>query len=200
MGIKGYVVRGTKGARTVYAYGPGMGFGDACEEIPAFAFERLDAAAGARDHMVRLGCEAAIFRVHADGREERLPSYEEALGELERLRAVEALNVGAIDASLTRLGAVTGTIGPMPRHDPRCLIHDGAGCSFEAGCDAGRALMPPSDPLAALEAAERRLLEAGGWTCANNDGRWREASARGWCERHEAIQIARRRLAAKGGA
>jgi hypothetical protein len=82
MGAQGYVVKGTKGPRDVYAYGPGMGFGDACEEIDAHAFERLDAAAGARDHMVRLGCEATIYRVHDDGRETPLPSYEEALAAL----------------------------------------------------------------------------------------------------------------------
>ncbi len=173
---KGYVVRGThRRGWPVFAYDHSGAFGGPSEtDIPLHVFPSLDTASGARAHMVRCGCtDVAIFRVHADGREERLPSYEEALGELERLRAVEALNVGAIDASLTRLGAVTGTIGPMPRHDPRCLIHDGAGCSFEAGCDAGRALMPPSDPLAALEAALSAMAAA---------------------------IVERRRLAAKGGA
>ena len=92
----GYVVKGTKGPRDVYAYGPGMGFGDACEEIDAHAFERLDAAAGARDHMVRLGCEATIFAVAEDGAETPLPSYEEALAEIERTRAVAPILIAGV--------------------------------------------------------------------------------------------------------
>lgn len=162
---------------------------------------------------------AEIFRVHDDGREERLPSYEEALGEIgrvagldqanreahqaiaklkrdledesrrfheartdadvaagllaeankeiERLRAIEALNVGAIDASLVRLGAVTGAIEPMP-----------------------------VDLLSALEAAERRLLEAGGWTEEGPD-KWSLEGVT-W-DRRDAVGIARYH-AAKGGA
>jgi hypothetical protein len=186
--------------------------------------------------MVRCGCtDVAIFRVHADGREERLPSYEEALGELERLRAVEALNVGAIDASLTRLGAVTGTIGPMPRHDPRCLIHDGREERLPSYEEALAGLQTVSDvlavfgvpddgtglpqrlqllhegahddPIAALEAAERRLLEAGGYQPEPNESAWWRSRSGVLTARDEAVsivrhefQIERRRLAAKGGA
>ena len=85
--------------------------------------------------------DVSILRVHADGREERLPNYEEALA---------------------LLGA---------------------------------------DPLAALEAAERRLLERQGWE-ARPFGMWLRRSAGGAQQttQENAVQIERRRLAAKGGA
>ena len=188
MAIKGYVVRCEQESGR-----PGMP-----HEYTGHNNTLAEAVSDLARAMPHYG-KGSIFRLHPDGREERLPSYEEALGELERLRAVEALNVGAIDASLTRLGAVTGTIGPMPRHDPRCLIHDGAGCSFEAGCDAGRALMPPADPLAALEAAERQLLESARWTPGDR-GFWIDPDDGTQWPREGAISDVRRRLAAKGGA
>ena len=128
---KGYVVRG-------------MAPGDVLHEE---ARDALGAAVGTWTALVQLGAaRPRIFRVHDDGREERLPSYEEALA---------------------LLGA---------------------------------------DPLAALEAAERRLLEAGGWhLCSTSAGfgveRWRRASAPDAHEsRTVALTIERRRLAAKGGA
>lgn len=62
-----------------------------------------------------------------------LAALRSVLSEIDRLRAVEALNVGAIDASLTRLGATVGTVGPMP-----------------------------VDVFAALHAAEEAVLVAGG--------------------------------------
>jgi len=63
------------------------------------------------------------------------------------------------------------------------------------------------DPLAALEAAERRLLEAGAWREMAPSGKWIDGVA-GLCEsRAVALTIARlaakgarARLAAKGGA
>ncbi len=88
--------------------------------------------------------------------------------ELDRLRALEALNVGAIDASLVRLGAVTGAIGPMP-----------------------------ADPLAALEAAEVRLLESARWTPGDR-GFWIDPDDGTQWPRAGAISDVRRRLAAKG--
>ena len=87
--------------------------------------------------------DVAIYRVHPDGREERLPSYEEAL---------------------TLLGA---------------------------------------DPLTALEAAERRLLEAGGWREIEPGGRWyHPVIGHRWKGAALADEKSRRRerLAAKGGA
>jgi hypothetical protein len=156
-----------------------MGFGDACEEIPAHEFERLDAAAGARDHMVRLGCEAAIFRVHPDGREERLPSYEEALDRLDR----DDEHVKAIDHYREGLYRILrGEVDPI----------EIAGTYL--GEDA-----PKSDPLATLEAAERRLLEAGGWTPGDR-GFWIDPDDGTQWPREGAISDVRRRLAAKGGA
>jgi hypothetical protein len=116
---------------------------------------------------------AEIFRVHDDGREERLPSYEEALGEVERLRAdVAGMRAGLLDAAgqSRRLGAVI------------------------------------ADPLSALEAAERRLLEAGGWVLAEPDvygtERWSHPTWQGGRSegRQVALTIERRRIAAKGGA
>ena len=90
--------------------------------------------------------DVSIFRVHDDGREERLPSYEEAL-------------------------ALLG-----------------------------------GDPLAALEAAERRLLEAGGYQPEPNESAWWRSRSGVLTARDEAVsivrhefQIERRRLAAKGG-
>ena len=65
-------------------------------------------------------------------------------------------------------------------------------------------LTPAGDPLAALEAAERRLLEAGGWTALgkmdrHGRDRWRSKDGLTEC-RQVALTIERRRLAAKGGA
>ena len=126
--------------------------------------------------------DIAIFRVHDDGREERLPSYEEALGEIARLREVlgckaeEETHVVA-ERLLTEIercvDALKGAVGPTP-----------------------------ADPLAALEAAERRLLEAGGWRPsgdADYSGYWHGRDGRMY-KQAVAILAERRRLAAKGGA
>ena len=60
-----------------------------------------------------------------------------------------------------------------------------------------------ADPLAALEAAERRLLEAGGWR-EDSPGWWNDGltgvSTISTERRSVALTIERRRLAAKGGA
>ncbi len=185
MAIKGYVVRFLDGET-------------ACEVTP----DSLTSAVRAVRELPAY--DASIFRVHDDGREERLPSYEEALAEIERLRVIEALNVGAIDASLVRLGAVTGAIGPMPRLDLATLCDERDSCedARELFDLIGRirevAVAQSSDPLAALEAAERRLLEAGGWIEAK-DGWVCPVRNLVWM-RDRAVTIERRRLAAKGGA
>ena len=119
--------------------------------------------------------EDGIYRQSVDGPPRPCVVVESAharamLDELDRLRAIEALNVGAIDASLVRLGAVTGAIGPMP-----------------------------GDPLAALEAAERRLLESARWTPGDR-GFWIDPDDGTQWPREGAISDVRRRLAAKGGA
>ena len=146
MAVKGYVVRGThRRGWPVFAYDHSGAFGGPSEtDIPLHVFPSLDTASGARAHMVRCGCsDVAIFRVLDDGREERLPSYEEALALLD------------------------------------------------------------GDPLAALEAAERRLLEAGGWR-EDSPGWWNDGlagvSTISTERRTVALTIERRRLAAKGGA
>lgn len=185
MGARGYVVRGKhRRGWPVFAYDHGGAFGGPSEtDIPLHVFPSLDTASGARAHMVRCGCsDVAIFRVLDDGREERLPSYEEALAEIDRLREVlgckaeEETHVVA-ERLLTEIercvDALKGAVGPMP-----------------------------VDPLAALEAAERRLLEAGGWRPSGNadySGYWHGQDGRMY-KQAVAILAERRRLAAKGGA
>lgn len=61
---------------------------------------------------------------------------------------------------------------------------------------------PVVDPLAALEAAERRLLEAGGWRIepsawTHGAERWERGGENE--SRQVALTIERRRIAAKGG-
>ena len=135
--IKGYVVRGLYKGRH-------MGISDLHGSTAGLRephpFAALDYAAERAIELRRFDwSDVAIFRVLDDGREERLPSYEEALA------------------------------------------------------------MLGGDPLAALEAAERRLLEAGGWVEV-------EVGADIWKRETEertgsyALAIERRRLAAKGGA
>ena len=141
MGARGYVVRGThKGQHAAISDVDGT---SPAERKPN-PFATINEAV---TRVVWLGpfgwSDVAIFRVLDDGREERLPSYEEAL---------------------TLLGA---------------------------------------DPLAALEAAERRLLEAGGWrlnTLAAGFGVERWERGHDVESRTVALSIERRRLAAEGGA
>ena len=183
MGSKGYVVRGKhKGQHAAISDVDGT---SPAERKPN-PFATINEAV---TRVVWLGpfgwSDVAIFRVHDDGREERLPSYEEALGELVRLREVlgckaeEETHVVA-ERLLTEIercvDALKGAIGPTP-----------------------------ADPLAALEAAERRLLEAGGWLRETADAygseRWSHPTWKGGKEgRSMALSIERRRLAAKGGA
>ncbi len=179
MAIKGYVVRGThRRGWPVFAYDHSGAFGGPSEtDIPLHVFPSLDTASGARAHMVRCGCsDVAIFRVLDDGREERLPSYEEAL----------ALLDGATSSDAYLANVSTQLLATMRENDRLRAIE-------------------PADPIAALEAAERRLLEAGGWhLCSTSAGfgveRWRRASAPDAHEsRTVALTIERRRLAAKGG-
>ena len=160
--IKGYLVRAKDGAGNMAG---------------SSTRSTLGGAARALDVLAATGCtDVAIFRVLDDGREERLPSYEEALAEIARLREVlgckaeEETHVVA-ERLLTEIercvDALKGAVGPMP-----------------------------VDPLAALEAAERRLLEAGGWTEEGPD-KWSLEGVT-W-DRRDAVGIARYH-AAKGGA
>ena len=167
MAIKGYVVRGTA-------------LGDVQH------VEKRDTLGAAVSTWTALVMNEAvrprIFRVLDDGREERLPSYEEALDRLDR----DDEHVKAIDHYREGLYRILrGEVDPI----------EIAGTYL--GEDA-----PKSDPLAALEAAERRLLEAGGWRPsgdADYPGYWRDRDGRMF-KQAVAILAERRRIAAKGGA
>ncbi len=168
MASKGYVVKRTI-CDGVYSY-PCTSLGNVFEEWR---------------EMVALGALAIdIYRVHPDGREERLPSYEEALGALSILRdEVQAAQ------DYKRGGMSCGGPPLLWTCPPSALkellrLADGA---------------PVADPLAALEAAERRLLEAGGWTPGDR-GFWIDPDDGTQWPREGAISDVRRRLAAKGGA
>ena len=137
-------------------------------------FTTLDYAAERAIELRRFDwTDVAIFRVRDDGAEERLPSYEEALTSLQTVSDVLAAFGVPAD----------GTALPQRLQ----LLHEGA----------------HADPLAALEAAERRLLEAGGWR-EDSPGWWNDGltgvSTISTERRSVALTIERRRLAAKGGA
>jgi exonuclease VII small subunit len=155
MAIKGYVVRG-------------MAPGDVLHEE---ARDALGAAVGTWTALVQLGAaRPRIFRVHDDGREERLPSYEEALREIERLthdledegrRFQEARTDADVAAGLLaeankeieRLREVLGCKAEEETH----VVAERLLTEIERCVDAlkGAVGPTPADPLAALEAAER---------------------------------------------
>jgi len=162
--IKGYVVRGTALGDVQYVEKRDI-LGAAVSTWTAFVMNEV--------------VRPRIFRVHSDGREERLPSYEEALTALSEIR-------GEVEHALNR--------GECPPSTLRALLRIAGGQSES------------TDPIAALEAAERRLLEAGGWAIAEPDvygtERWSHPTWQGGRSegRQVALTIERRRIAAKGGA
>lgn len=180
--VKGYVVRGTWDTGPVVCHVPGGFWHDRSPHV----FREIEYARSQRGLMLQQGCtDVSIFRVHADGREERLPSYEEALTELGRLRAVETVVIAACE-TFERFESggerpSRGELGDMVSAMRASL----GGQSAQA-----------ADPLAALAAAERRLLEAGGWTEEGPD-KWSLEGVT-W-DRRDAVGIARYH-AAKGGA
>ena len=170
MAIKGYVVRYTNDRGTFYVTAPkwldDFTIGSRADE--GSLFETLGGATAAARHPRRVA-DVAIFRVLDDGREERLPSYEEALAGLQTVSDVLAV-FGVPD---------DGTGLPQRLQ----LLHEGA----------------HDDPIAALEAAERRLLESARWTPGDR-GFWVDPDDGTQWPREGAISDVRRRLAAKGGA
>lgn len=179
MGSRGYVVRGKdRQGRDCWASGDVAGFARASRRESATAYADLDSAIEGWAFMHGTCHDVTILAVAEDGTETALPSYEKALGELVRLREVlgckaeEETHVVA-ERLLTEIercvDALKGAIGPTP-----------------------------ADPLAALEAAERRLLEAGGWREVEA-GRWKNSDGFR-AATVNALDIERRRLAAKGGA
>ena len=156
--IKGYVVRGTDKRGNI---------------VTGDGITTTEAAVRATRTLTWGGCtDVAIFRVLDDGREERLPSYEEALTALSEIR-------GEVEHALNR--------GECPPSTLRALLRIAGGQSES------------TDPLAALEAAERRLLESARWTPGDR-GFWIDPDDGTQWPREGAISDVRRRLAAKGGA
>ena len=192
MNAKGYVVRGKRGSdgAAITAWTSGRGIG---EPISAAVFGTPGLAAGASEGLLYRGCtDVAIFRIHPDGREERLPSYEDARGALSILR-----DEAQAAQNYKRGGMSCGGPPLLWTCPPSALkellrLADGA---------------PVVDVLAALEAAERRLLEEGGYQPEPNESAWWRSRSGVLTARDEAVsivrhefQIERRRLAAKGGA
>ena len=110
-----------------------------------------------------------------EGREMSPSDVRRMLDEIDRLRGL------AVFASLL-LAAL---------EDPGATPED----ETQAALDLRRALGEPTDPLAALEAAERALLAAGGWRRSRGDMWAHDAHG----EEHEgcAVIIERRRCAEK---
>ena len=195
MGIKGYVVRWV-----------GSGDGKRWCDSPG------EAAAEAWGRSLSDRCsDVAIFRVHADGREERLPSYEEAIGEIERLKdrsrmvrdVDEALHAAGIEARHGEKLGERAARAAMHRCEGPCCNKPAAGVTCSEECAANlSAWLNQGDPFAALEAAERRLLEAGGWRPGPRPGIWTDPHG-GNCSQADAVYSERldisTRLAAKGG-
>ena len=148
---KGYVVRGThRRGWPVFAYDHSGAFGGPSEtDIPLHVFPSLDTASGARAHMVRCGCtDVAIFRVHDDGREERLSSYEEALQRSQDVASILTDGVPAIMRSSAP--ATREQIGA-------------AACQMLKAIERALSVLRGSEaPLATLDIERRRLAAKGG--------------------------------------
>lgn len=192
---EGYVVRGKD--RQGQAVTCWTEDGAAVHEVIAPRFSSPDVANTALRAMARRGCtDVGIFRVHADGREERLPSYEEALAEIERLRGVAPILLEGVPA-------IMHSSAPSSREEIGA-----AACEMLKAIERALSVLrgsEPVDPLAALEAAEQRLLEAEGWTQEPGEPTlWRSSTGHPWgprrrlVSRDEAVSLARR-AAKKGG-
>ena len=104
---------------------------------------------------------------------------------------------------------IKGYVVVRTEHDDRAIERNVQSLEdvsiFRVFADGRRDRVPltvDADPLAALEAAERRLLEAGGWRPsgdADYPGYWRDRDGRMF-KQAVAILAERRRIAAKGGA
>lgn len=194
--VNGYVVRWTDDSAPIRAsgflYATEAGNVSTRRERAALFPSIGEALDGARTCDPGRPDRETIFRVYADGREERLPSYEEALAEIDRLRSV----------------------APILNHGVPAIMHSSAPASREeigaAACQMLKAIeralsvlqgseRMPSDPLAALEAAEQRLLVSERWTPDPGEPmRWRSSTGR-LPPRDQAVSIARQ-TAKKGGA
>ena len=100
---------------------------------------------------------------------------------------------------------IKGYVVVRTEHDDRAIERNVQSLEdvsiFRVFADGRRDRVPltvDADPLAALEAAERRLLEAGGWREVEA-GRWKNSDGFR-AATVNALDIERRRLAAKGGA
>ena len=117
----------------------------------------------------------------------------------------EALHAAGIEARHGEKLGERAARAAMHRCEGPCCNKPAAGVTCSEECAANlSAWLNRGDPLSALEAAERRLLEAGGWTALGKMDRhgrdqWRSKDGLTEC-RQVALTIERRRLAAKGGA
>ena len=188
MSARGYVVRGTDDdgeAWATYEKASVSGWRThtAATESrrDATLFETSDEAARSAADFRERFTGVTIFAVAEDGTEVALPSYGETLATLDATAA-------AIFADA------------LPRTDLPSLVKQYANICEDAAAEAERGRIP--DPLAALEAAEQRLLEDGGWTeHPTLKGSWIEGKHGHAYKADTAIRIERenRRLAAKGG-
>ncbi len=216
---KGYVVRGVHKGASVFSIGGGGDFAEQSEDgfDHPWPFDTLGGASAAVGDMDRSGCtDVRIFAVAEDGTETPLPSYEETLAALSQ---TQDLLSKATDDVLRMSAEIERLKRREPTQDEATAAANGADEVFVAGWTARRcrccrrwtfggptACVVCAGPLAALEAAERRLLEAGEWREIGPDQWERDSKYAGLSRsnRATALRIEKRRVvdkakAAKGG-
>ena len=115
----------------------------------------------------------------------------------------EALHAAGIEARHGEKLGDRAARAAMHRCEGPCCNKPAAGVTCSEECAANlSAWLNRGDPLAALESAERRLLEAGGWRIepsawTHGAERWERGGENE--SRQVALTIERRRIAAKGG-
>ena len=179
---KGYVVRGKCDGHEVRPHRDDGAFSPALTSAPGFrehVFEIASGAAGALAHMVKCGCtDVTIFAVTEAG-ETPLLSYEAALARVDVLQKRERRMFDGFRAEIDRIQEALG-IGPT-----RSVLW----CVAEIGRLRSEAAV---SHLAALRAAEERLLDAHGWK-PGDPGFWIDPTDGTQWPREGAIAAVRRR-------